>query len=75
MMPIRDRMPTTRFPLVTVVLILINIVVFGWQMLILGGGGEEALQQAVTTWGVAVTAGWRSASSDLASLSFGPNSI
>ncbi len=52
MMPIRDRMPTTRFPLVTVVLILINIVVFGWQMLILGGGGEEALQQAVTTWGV-----------------------
>ncbi len=52
MMPIRDRMPTTRFPVVTVILILINIVVFGWQMLILGGGGEEALQQAVTTWGV-----------------------
>ena len=52
MLPIRDRLPTTRFPLVTVLFIVINIIVFGWQMLLLGGGGEEALQQAVTTWGV-----------------------
>ncbi len=52
MFPIRDRLPTTRFPVVTIVLIAINIVVFALQMLLLGGGGEEALQQAVYTWGV-----------------------
>lgn len=52
MFPIRDRLPTTRFPLVTILLIAVNIVVFGMQMLVLGGSGEEALQQAVYTWGV-----------------------
>jgi len=52
MFPIRDRLPTHRFPVVTVLFIAINIVVFAWQMLILGGGGEDALQQAVYTWGV-----------------------
>jgi len=39
MIPIRDRIPTHRFPIVTVVLILINVAVFLWQMLVLGTGG------------------------------------
>jgi membrane associated rhomboid family serine protease len=52
MLPIRDRIPTLRFPLVTVLLLLANIVVFGLQMLILAGGGENALQQVVLDYGV-----------------------
>ncbi|OQA40523.1 MAG: Rhomboid protease AarA [Chloroflexi bacterium ADurb.Bin325] len=52
MIPIRDRIPTYRFPLVTIVLILINVAVFLWQMLVLGAGGERALQQAVLEYGV-----------------------
>ena len=47
MMPVHDRIPTYRFPLVTVLLIAANIVVFALQMLVLGTGGENALQQAV----------------------------
>ncbi len=52
MMPVRDRIPTYRFPLVTVLLIAANIVVFALQMLVLGTGGENALQQAVYDFGV-----------------------
>ncbi len=52
MIPIRDRIPTHRFPIVTMVLILINVAVFLWQMLVLGTGGEQALQQAVLEYGV-----------------------
>jgi membrane associated rhomboid family serine protease len=52
MFPIRDRIPTVRYPLITVILIAINIVVFGMQMLLLAGGGEGALQQAVNTFGI-----------------------
>ena len=52
MLPIRDRLPTAHFPHVTILLIAINIVVFGLQLLVQGRGGEEALQQAVYTWGV-----------------------
>lgn len=52
MLPIRDRIPTYRFPLVTILLIAANIVVFALQMLVLGTGGENALQQAVYDFGV-----------------------
>ncbi len=52
MIPIRDRIPTYRFPLVTILLIAANIVVFALQMLVLGTGGENALQQAVYDFGV-----------------------
>ncbi len=52
MFPIRDRIPTSRFPLVTVLLLVANIIVFGWQMMVLGTGGENALQQAVFYFGV-----------------------
>ena len=52
MFPIRDRIPTQRFPVVTILLLVINLVVFAWQMLVLGTGGEGALQQAVYDFGV-----------------------
>jgi len=52
MLPIRDRIPTHRFPLVTILLLAVNIIVFGWQMLVLGTGGDNALQQAVFDFGV-----------------------
>lgn len=32
MIPLKDNVPTGRFPVVTLVLILLNIVVFGWQL-------------------------------------------
>jgi membrane associated rhomboid family serine protease len=52
MFPIRDRLPTIRFPLVTIALIAVNIMVFVLQMLVLGAGGERALNQMVFTFGV-----------------------
>ncbi len=32
MIPLKDNIPTIRFPIVTVILIAINVVVFGWQL-------------------------------------------
>ncbi len=32
MLPLRDNLPTDRFPVLTVVLIAINVIVFGWQL-------------------------------------------
>ena len=52
MIPIRDGIPTRRFPVVTVLFILINIGVFGVQMFVLGSRGEGALQQALFTYGL-----------------------
>ncbi len=52
MLPIRDRLPVHRFPLVTFSLIAVNVAVFALQMLVLGTGGERALQQVVNLFGV-----------------------
>lgn len=52
MFPIRDRLPVYRFSVVTVMLITVNVIVFALQMLLLGAGGERALQQAVYLFGV-----------------------
>lgn len=52
MLPIRDRLPVYRFPLVTITLIVANVIVFALQMLVMGAGGERALQQAVYLFGV-----------------------
>ena len=32
MIPIKDNIPTSRFPILTVLLIAANLVVFGWQL-------------------------------------------
>lgn len=42
MLPLQDINPTRRFPIVTYILIAINVVVFLWEMSL----GEQALQQA-----------------------------
>lgn len=52
MIPIRDRLPTYRFPLVTIGLIAANIAVFVLQMLTLSAFGERGLQQAILMFGV-----------------------
>ncbi len=52
MLPFRDRIPTRHFPIVTLTLIAINVVVFLIELLILGGGGETALDQAIYLFGV-----------------------
>ena len=41
MLPLRDNLPTDRFPVLTVVLIAINVVVFGW-MLTLGDSDDSS---------------------------------
>jgi membrane associated rhomboid family serine protease len=45
-------MPTRSFPIVTILLVLINVVVFVYQMLILGAGGDRALNQFIMLHGV-----------------------
>ena len=32
MIPLKDNIPTSRFPIVTVILIAVNLLVFGWQL-------------------------------------------
>lgn len=52
MLPIRDSMPTRRFPIVTVLLVAANIVVFIYQYLVLSSGGERALNALIFNYGV-----------------------
>jgi membrane associated rhomboid family serine protease len=48
MIPIRDINPTRRFPLVTVVIIVLNVLVFAFEFLL----PVDALEALVTTWGL-----------------------
>ena len=52
MLPIRDRIPTRRFPIITIALIAVNVIAFLVEMLVLGGGGDDALNQAIYSFGV-----------------------
>jgi len=52
MIPIRDRIPTRRFPIITVLLIVANVVAFLFEMSVLGSGGEQALEQTIYLLGV-----------------------
>jgi membrane associated rhomboid family serine protease len=45
-------MPTDHLPIVTVVLITVNVIVYAWQALVLGGAGPDAAQQAIVQYGV-----------------------
>ena len=52
MLPIRDRIPTRRFPIITIALIAVNVIAFLVEMLVLGGSGDDALNQAIYSFGV-----------------------
>ena len=45
MLPLKDNIPTLRFPIVTVVLIAINVAVFVWQLTASGDPGSASSQQ------------------------------
>jgi membrane associated rhomboid family serine protease len=47
-LPLKDNIPTLRFPIVTVVLIAINVVVFVWQLSASGDPGTASSQQLAT---------------------------
>ena len=49
MLPLKDNIPTLRFPVVTVVLILINIAVFAWQLSL---SGDQASSPELRELGV-----------------------
>ena len=52
MIPLYDRNPTRRFPIVTVSLIAACFVVFLYELSItMGGGGDAALERFFDTWG------------------------
>jgi membrane associated rhomboid family serine protease len=52
MIPLSDSNPTRRFPLITVSLILINTIVFGYELLLQFGGGDQVFQQFINTYGL-----------------------
>ena len=49
MLPLRDNIPTDRFPVLTVILIAINLVIFGWQLTL---GSDEYASPELRTLGV-----------------------
>ncbi len=49
MIPLKDNIPTNHFPVVTVVLIVLNVIVFGWQ---LSFSGEESSSPELATLGI-----------------------
>ena len=51
MIPLHDRNPTRKFPIVTVGLIVTCFVVFGLELLISMGGGDQALEGFFGQWG------------------------
>ena len=52
MIPLSDSIPTRRFPIVTVSLIVVNVLVYLWEMLTVNTGGDAALQQTFLNYGV-----------------------
>jgi membrane associated rhomboid family serine protease len=48
-LPLRDNIPTDRFPVLTVILIAINLVVFGWQLTL---GSDDYSSAELRTLGV-----------------------
>ncbi len=50
MLPIRDKLPTRRFPFVNYALLAINIAVFAWERLLIAGGADP--RTLVYSWGL-----------------------
>jgi membrane associated rhomboid family serine protease len=51
MIPLYDRNPTRRFPIVTVGLIVACFIVFGLELTVSMGGGDKALEEFFFRWG------------------------
>ena len=49
MIPLKDNVPTSRFPLVTVLLIAANLIVFGWQLSFSGSEESEEIRRGGIT--------------------------
>ncbi len=52
MIPLRDRVPTRHFAGVTLLLILINVIVFAYEMFLSTTGGDQALNQFIYVHGL-----------------------
>ncbi|MFL5777972.1 MAG: rhomboid family intramembrane serine protease [Chloroflexota bacterium] len=63
MIPLRDANPTRRTPVVTLGLIVACFVVFAYELVLMAGAGEAALEEVIERWGVVpaeLTAAWAS---------------
>ncbi len=47
----QENPPRTRFPIITLIIVLVNLLVFSYELLVLNNGGEEALNAFVTSYG------------------------
>ena len=52
MIPLHDANPTRRTPVITLAIIAACVVVYGYQVLLLAQGGDDALDAFITRWGV-----------------------
>ena len=52
MIPLRDANPTRRTPVVTLAIVVVCAVVYGYQVFLLATAGEDALAAFITRWGV-----------------------
>ena len=52
MIPLHDANPTRRTPVITLTIIVACVVVYAYQVLLLSGGGEAALETFIVRWGV-----------------------
>jgi membrane associated rhomboid family serine protease len=50
--PLRDANPTRRTPVITLAIIVVCALVYGYQVLLMSQGGEAALSAFITRWGV-----------------------
>jgi membrane associated rhomboid family serine protease len=61
MLPLRDANPTQRTPFVTLALVIACFVGFAWELGLMASGGEAALEDFISKWGVVpadLTAAW-----------------
>jgi membrane associated rhomboid family serine protease len=59
--PLRDANPTRRTPVLTLALVIACFVAFAWELGLIASGGESALDEFLTKWGVVpadLTAAW-----------------
>lgn len=47
----QENPPRTRFPIFTLIIVLVNLLVFSYELLVLNNGGEEALNVFVNSYG------------------------